>query len=91
MRMCEAVNHIFIVIVARARVPCHHELSLRTELHHALRHGRAREGASAQRARLVGLRADERVDKNSVIVSLRSDFPCYKTSKEESNKLFHIE
>ena len=70
--MREAVNHILVIIVARARIPGDHLFRLGAQLHHALRHCRTWKRATAQGACLVGLRADERVDKSRVIVSLRN-------------------
>ena len=71
MSVGEAENGIFVVIVARARIPSDHLFGIRAQLHHTLRHSGAGEGASAKRTCLVGLRSDERIDKFSVIVALR--------------------
>ena len=89
MRMREAVNHVFIIIVARARVPSDHLLRFRTQLHHALRHRGARESTPAQRARLIGLRPDERIDKFSVIIGLRKHQNRQKQSQNQCKISFH--
>ena len=68
MGMGEAVDDVFVVIIARARVPSDHLLGLRAQLHHALWHRGAREGAAAEGTCLVGLRPDEGVDVLSVVV-----------------------
>ena len=90
--MCvrEAVNHVFVVVVARARVPCHHLLRLWAELHHTLRHRSSWERAPAQRARLVGLRPDERIDKFRVIICiLRKHKKRQNQGKKQSEIFFH--
>ncbi len=66
--MGETVNDVFIVVVARARVPSHHLLRLGTQLHHALRHCGTRESTAAESARLIGLCADEGIHVLSIVV-----------------------
>ena len=67
--MCETVDDVFVVVVTRAGVPSDHQLGLGTQLHHALWHRGAREGAAAEGTCLVGLCADEGIDILSVVVN----------------------
>ena len=66
--MCEAVDNVFIVIIALARIPSDQLFRLWTQLYHALRHGRAWEGTAAKGTCLVGLRPDEGIHILSVVV-----------------------
>ena len=89
--MREAIYHVFVVVVARARVPCHHQLCLWTQLHHTLRHRGSGEGATAQRAGLVGLRSDERIDKSSVVVcDLGAHQQRQQQGRQECSVFFHF-
>ena len=91
-QMCvrEAVNHIFVVIIARTRVPSDHLLRFRAQLNHSLRHCGTWESASAQSSRLVGLRSDKWINKFSVIVGvLRNNQNRQKQSQNQSKIFFH--
>ena len=70
MGMSEAVNHMLVVVIARARVPSDHLFRIGTQLHHALRHRGTGEGATTKGTCLVGLRADKRIDELGVVLHL---------------------
>ena len=88
--MGEAVNDVFIVVIARAWVPSDHQLRFGTQLHHALRHCGARESTAAERARLVGLRADERIHILGVVVgALRAEEEGQQQEGHQQRNVFH--
>ena len=65
--MCETVDDVFVVVIARAGIPGHHLFGVGTHLHHSLWHRGSGERAAAQGACGIGLRADKRIDILGVI------------------------
>ena len=91
MGMGETVYDVFVVVVARAGVPSDHLLSFGTQLHHTLRHCGAREGAATEGTRLVGLRADERVDVLGVVIdALGAKKKGQQQDSYQSSNVFHL-